>query len=90
MSQATQPKILIYLKSHCPYCVRAKELLRAKGVTFDEVNLDNKPEEYAELKNRTGMMTVPQIFIGEKLIGGYSDLAALEHEGQLDPLLKQS
>jgi glutaredoxin 3 len=86
-NQTKNPKIVIYLKSRCPYCVRAKELFRAKGVAFEEVSLDDKPDEYAALKSRTGMMTVPQIFINDQLIGGYSDLAALDSDGKLDPLL---
>ena len=81
-------KVVIYTKSHCPYCVRAKELFTRKGVTFEEVYLEDKPEEFTALKNRTGLMTVPQIFINEQLIGGYSDLALLDSEAKLDPLLK--
>ncbi len=81
-------KVLIYTKSHCPFCVRAKNLLSQKGVPFEEVYLDDKPEEYATLKKRTGMMTVPQIFINDQLVGGYTDLAALENEAKLDDMLK--
>ena len=82
------PKIVIYTKSNCPYCDRAKDLLSRKGAAFEEIYLDDRPEEYATLKNRTGMMTVPQIFINESLIGGYSELSALDRDGKLDPLLK--
>ena len=81
-------KVLIYTKSNCPYCVRAKDLISRKGVAFEEIYLDDRPEEYAELKRRTGMMTVPQIFINDALVGGYTELAALEREGRLDPMLK--
>lgn len=80
--------VLIYTKSSCPYCVRAKELLSRKGVKFEEIYLDDRPEEYATLKNRTGMMTVPQIFIDDQLVGGYMELAALDRENKLDPMLK--
>ena len=79
--------VKIYTKSHCPYCVRAKDLLNSKGVKFEEIHLDEHPEQFAELKNRTGMMTVPQIFIGEQLVGGYSELSALDKEKKLDALL---
>lgn len=81
-------KVLIYSKDHCPYCVRAKDLFTRKGVAFEEILLDDKPEEFAALKQRTGMMTVPQIFIDDQLIGGYTDLAALDRDQKLDPLLK--
>lgn len=84
MSQPVQ----VYSKSNCPYCVLAKNLLAEKGVTFQEINLDGKERELRELKERTGLRTVPQIFIGEKLIGGYQDLAALDVKGELDPLLE--
>lgn len=82
-------KVVIYTKSHCPYCVRAKNLFDRKGVQYEERFLDDKPEEYAELKKRTGMMTVPQIFIDDQLIGGFTDLAALDNENKLDSLLTQ-
>lgn len=81
-------KVLIYTKSYCPYCDRAKALLSQKGVQYEEVFLDDKPEEYETLKKRTGMMTVPQIFINDQLVGGYTDLAALDRDGKLDEMLK--
>jgi glutaredoxin 3 len=81
-------KVVIYTKSRCPNCVATKNLLTQKGVKFDEIFMDDKPEEYVALKNRTGMMTVPQIFINDQLIGGYTELAALERDQKLDPLLK--
>lgn len=81
-------KVVIYTKSNCPYCVRAKDLFTRKGVAFEEVFMDDKPEEYLALKQRTGMMTVPQIFIDEQLVGGYTELAALDREQKLDPMLK--
>ena len=81
-------KVLIYTKSYCPYCVRAKDLLIRKGVVFEEIYLDDRPEEYATLKSKTGMMTVPQIFINDQLVGGYIELAALERENKLDSMLK--
>ncbi|MCM2283117.1 MAG: glutaredoxin 3 [Bdellovibrionaceae bacterium] len=82
------PKVVIYTKSRCPYCVAAKNLFAQKGVAFEEVFMDDKPEEYAALKARTGMMTVPQIFINDQLIGGYTDLAAMDQDGSLAPLLR--
>ncbi len=81
-------KVIVYSKSYCPFCDRAKNLLKNKGVAFEEINLDDKPDELQALKMKTGQMTVPMIFINEKLIGGFSDLSALEAKNALDPLLK--
>lgn len=87
MAQQTV-QVIIYTKKICPYCDRAKELFQRKGVTYEEIGIDNRPEDYAALKERTGLMTVPQIFINSELIGGYTDLAALDHAGLLDAKLK--
>lgn len=81
-------KVVIYTTRTCPYCVRAKQLLRSKAVTFDDIDVGNAPDIRAELVNRTGQRTVPQIFINEQAIGGCDDLFALEHSGQLDTLLQ--
>lgn len=80
-------KVLIYSKTYCPYCDRAKSLFKSKNVSYEEIMLDDKDDEFTALKQKTGMMTVPQIFINDKLVGGYSDLATLEREGKLDPML---
>jgi glutaredoxin 3 len=81
------PKVVVYSKDYCPYCDRAKALLKSKGVPFEAIELQNHPGEFEKLKARTGLMTVPQIFIGEELIGGYTDMAALDREGVLDQKL---
>ena len=81
-------KVVMYSKSHCPYCVRAKNLLNQKGVAFEEINLDDKLDELDALKKKTGQMTVPMIFINDKLIGGFNDLSALESKNELDSMLK--
>lgn len=80
-------EVKLYTWNNCPYCVRAKSLLTSKGVSFEEINLDGKDAEFQALKERTGWKTVPQIFIGEKMIGGYTDLAALDASGELDKML---
>lgn len=80
-------KVVVYTKQSCPFCVRAKALLTQKGVPFTEHNLEGKQAELDALKQRTGWKTVPQIFIGEELIGGFSELAALENSGKLDEKL---
>lgn len=81
-------KVLIYSKTYCPFCDRAKALFKSKNVSYEEVMVDDKPELYSELKQKTGMMTVPQIFINDQLVGGYTDLAALDQKGALDTMLK--
>lgn len=81
-------KIEIYTKFTCPYCYRAKSLLSAKGVDFEEVEISMGSERRAEMIRRAGgRMTVPQIFIDGSHIGGSDDLAALDRNGKLDPLL---
>ncbi len=81
-------KIEVYTTKVCPYCVRAKNLLKSKGAEFVEhdVTGDDAARE-ALLKRANGMRTVPQIFIDDRHIGGCDDLYALEQKGELDPLL---
>ena len=82
------PIVEIYTKTTCPYCWRAKHLLTAKGVRYTEVVVDfGGPEKQAMIQRTNGRMTVPQIFIGERHIGGCDDLMALERSGQLDALI---
>ena len=86
-----KPKILMYATGVCPYCIRAEQLLRRKGVEdIDKVRVDLDPEQRNEMMTRTGRRTVPQIFIGEQYVGGCDDLYALEHAGRLDALLAGS
>jgi glutaredoxin 3 len=85
------PKIKIYTTPICPYCVRAKALLKKKGAPFDEVDVFMDADARQEMEDVTnGARTVPQIFIGEQHVGGCEELYALESQGQLDPLLKKS
>jgi thioredoxin reductase (NADPH) len=77
----------MYTKPDCPFCDRAKALLREKGQTWRELDVEADPALRDEMIERTRRKTVPQIFIGERHVGGYDDLAALEAEGELDPLL---
>jgi len=82
------PKVVIYTIDWCPYCTAAIRLLSAKNVPFEEINLTGKPAERDELVEMAGgLMTVPQIFIGETHVGGCDDLYQLEGEGRLDSLL---
>ena len=77
----------MYSTRWCPFCVMAKRLLAAKGVAVEEVAVDNDPERRIEMVQRTGRRTVPQIFIGERHVGGFEEIAELDHKGELDPLL---
>jgi glutaredoxin 3 len=77
----------MYTKTTCPYCVRAGELLRHKGVKVVAYNLDAGGPKRDEMIERSGRMTVPQIFIDGRHVGGCDDLFALERSGKLDPLL---
>jgi glutaredoxin 3 len=81
--------ITIYTKSWCPYCSAAKKLLNERGAEFTEIDIEKKPEARAEMIQKAkGRSTVPQIFIGEKHVGGCDDLYALDDSGQLEPLLQ--
>ena len=78
----------MYATGVCPYCVMAERLLRSKGVAdIEKVRVDLDPARREEMMSRTGRRTVPQIYIGDRHVGGYDDLAALDHAGGLDPLL---
>jgi glutaredoxin 3 len=80
--------IIIYSASHCAYCVRAKELLKRKEVSFTEILVDEDDKKREEMIAKTNRYTVPQIFINEQHIGGYDDLYALERSGKLTELLE--
>jgi len=79
--------IEIYTKDYCPYCTRARALLSAKGVSFTEIDVTHDRARQAEMTERSGRRTVPQIFIQSAHVGGYDDLSALEAAGELDRLL---
>jgi glutaredoxin 3 len=77
----------MYTKSWCPYCERARALLKSKGVSFREIDIESQPEERDEMIRRSGRRTVPQIFIGTRHIGGSDDIHELDAAGELDSLL---
>lgn len=79
--------VVIYTKSWCPYCIRAKALLDAKQASYQEIDIEREPQRRAEMITRSGRNTVPQIFIGATHVGGCDDLHELEARGGLDPLL---
>ena len=79
--------VTVYTTNYCPYCVRAKDLLKRKGVSFSEVSVEDDAVRAAMVERAGGRRTVPQIFIGETHVGGFDDLYALDKAGKLDPLL---
>ncbi|HLE00968.1 MAG TPA: glutaredoxin 3 [Bdellovibrionota bacterium] len=80
-------KIEVYTTKTCPYCVRAKALLKSRGVAFQEIMIDpNDDGQWDALERRSGMQTVPQIFVDGKILGGYTDLAALDDRDRLESL----
>jgi len=81
------PSIEMYLTQWCPYCAMAKRLLGAKGQEWNEIDVDADPQRRAEMVERSGRRSVPQIFVGEHHVGGFDDLEALERAGKLDALL---
>jgi glutaredoxin 3 len=81
-------KVLMYATAACPYCIRAEQLLRAKGVQeIEKIRVDLDPGRRSEMMTRTGRRTVPQIYIGTTHVGGCDDLYALNEAGELDALL---
>jgi len=80
-------RVEIYTKSYCPYCKRAKELLRIKGVAFTDYDVTDDPAREREMKERSGRDTVPEIFIDDALVGGCSELFELDEKRELDRLL---
>lgn len=78
--------IRVYTKRACAYCLQAKQLLQRKGLAYEEIDLGSDPGAEANLTALTGFRTVPQIFINERFVGGFSDLAILSAAGELDCL----
>jgi glutaredoxin 3 len=82
-------RVLMYSTGVCPYCVMAERLLTAKGVdNVEKIRIDLDPQQRAEMMQKTGRRTVPQIYIGDTHVGGFDDLNALDRAGKLDPLLQ--
>ena len=75
--------VTVYTKNYCPYCLQAKNLLGSIGVNYKEIDITDSPDKINSLAEKSGLYTVPQIFVGEKCLGGYSDIAKLNNEGKL-------
>ena len=84
----TQAPVTVYTSDWCPYCRRAKELLATKNVVFSEINVDDEPKFREEMIARSNRRTVPQIFIGDRHVGGCDDLIELDRSGGLDRLIQ--
>lgn len=83
--------VTIYTGPYCPYCNMAKQFLKQQGVEeYEEIRIDQYPGAMAEMQARSGRRTIPQIFIGQTHVGGFTDLYALHERGELDALLQQS
>jgi glutaredoxin 3 len=84
----TQTAVTLYVTDWCPYCQRAKSLLTQKNLIFNEVNIDEDAKFREEMIARSNRRTVPQIFVGDKHVGGYDDLFELDRSGELDRLIQ--
>ena len=84
----TQPTVTLYMSDWCPYCQRARGLLTQKNVVFIEINIDDDGRSREEMIARSNRRTVPQIFIGDKHVGGCDDLFELDRSGELDRLIQ--
>jgi glutaredoxin 3 len=84
----TQPVVTVYISDWCPYCQRAKSLLEQKQVVFSEINVDDDENLREQMIARSSRRTVPQIFIGDKHVGGCDELYALDRNGELDRLIQ--
>jgi glutaredoxin 3 len=82
-------KVDVYSSAQCPYCTMAKQLLQRKGVEYTEIRVDLEPSKRDEMMQKSRQRTVPQIFINDKPIGGYTDMVALDRSQQLDELLAE-
>jgi glutaredoxin 3 len=80
-------KVTVYTTEPCSFCARVKGLLKSKGVEFSEINLSKDPEGRLELARRTGMMSFPQVLVGDQLVGGFTETQAAAESGHLDELL---
>jgi glutaredoxin 3 len=85
-----KPKITIYTTDPCSFCVRVKELMRLRGLEYEEINLAKDPDGRAELLARTGMMSFPQVLIGEEVIGGFRETVEADRSGRLKALVAEA
>jgi glutaredoxin 3 len=82
--------VTVYTTDPCSFCIRVKQLLDARGIAYDEVNLAKDPDGRMDLLQRTGMMTFPQVIVGDELVGGFQETLRADQSGQLQQLLEQA
>lgn len=87
MPAGAHDPVVMYTTSWCPYCARARKLFDDKGVKYTEIDVEAVDGARAEMQQRAGRTSVPQIFVGDRHLGGYDDTSALDRRGELDPLL---
>ena len=80
-------EVIVYATRFCPYCMLARRLLKKKGVEFEEISVSGDNTLWDEMEQKSGRNTVPQVFINDESVGGYDDIAALDHQGELDKKL---
>jgi glutaredoxin 3 len=80
-------QVVVYTTNACGYCTRVKMLLKARSIDYREINVAGDPDAFVELAKASGMMTLPQVFIGDVLVGGYNETAAADESGRLQELL---
>ncbi len=81
--------VIMYTTAVCPYCVMAERLLQSRGVdSIEKIRIDADPQQRADMMEKTGRRTVPQIYIGDTHVGGFDELSALDRQGKLEPLLR--
>jgi len=83
-------QVTVYSTDYCPFCARAKALLKHKRADFVEINVEDRPDLRSWLRSASGQTTVPQVFVNNRSIGGYSDMSALDQQGELDALLSEA
>ena len=81
-------EIIVYANQSCPFCIRARKLLDVKGLEYDLIDVTGSPERWAQMEERSGRNTIPQVFVKGQHVGGYDDLYAADQSGRLDEMLK--
>jgi glutaredoxin 3 len=89
MQPPTDSAVVLYTTATCPYCMRARRLFDSKGVRYTEIDVNKVEGARAQMQQRTGRTSVPQIFVGNRHLGGFDDTRALDERGELDPLLAE-
>jgi glutaredoxin 3 len=87
VAESGAPQVLIYARQMCGYCTRARQLLSRKGIAYTEIDIETVAGARVQMQQRSGRNTVPQVFVGDRHLGGYDDISALDDAGELDLIL---